>query len=418
MGSLHERNPSVWVGTSPATSYPALADDTTVDVAVVGGGITGLTTALLLKQGGARVAVIEAGRVASGTTGYTTAKVTALHGLVYAQLVAEHGEETARRYADANAAAVEQVASLVDRLGIECDFERRAAFTYTTDPGQRADIEAETEAATRLGLPATLVGATDLPYPVEVAVRLDHQAQLHPRRYCVGLAEAVDGDGSPRLRDDPGARRRRARGRRASRPLHGPHRPRRRGGRPGRAGDAAALRRPRGVLRQGPSHALLRHGRPGRRRRPPGHVPGRRLPHPVDPARAPRRRARPGPRRAEPQGGPGRRHQPVLRRARAVGPRQLRHPLGGLPVVGPGLRARRHGALRGALTPQRAPPRGHRLQEVGPEQRNGGGRDARRLHPRPTQPVGRGLRRRPGGRRRVGQGVRLREPERGQALRQ
>jgi glycine/D-amino acid oxidase-like deaminating enzyme/nitrite reductase/ring-hydroxylating ferredoxin subunit len=196
MGSLHERNPSVWVGTSPATSYPALADDTTVDVAVVGGGITGLTTALLLKQGGARVAVLEAGRVASGTTGYTTAKVTALHGLVYAQLVAEHGEETARRYADANAAAVEQVASLVDQLGIECDFERRAALTYTSGPGQRADIEAEAEAATRLGLPATVVGATDLPYPVEVAVRLDHQAQLHPRRYCVGLAEAVDGDGS------------------------------------------------------------------------------------------------------------------------------------------------------------------------------------------------------------------------------
>lgn len=196
MGSLHERNPSVWVATSPTTSYPALAGDTTVDVAVVGGGITGLTTALLLKQGGARVAVIEAGRVASGTTGYTTAKVTALHGLVYAQLVAEHGEEAARRYAEANAAAVERVASLVDELGIECDLERRAAFTYVTDPERRSDIDAEVEAAGRLGLAATRVEATDLPYPVEAAVRLDHQLQLHPRRYCVGLAEAVDGAGS------------------------------------------------------------------------------------------------------------------------------------------------------------------------------------------------------------------------------
>lgn len=196
MGSLRERNPSVWVGTSPATSYPALTGPTSVDVAVVGGGITGLTTALLLKQGGARVAVLESDRVASGTTGYTTAKVTALHGLVYAQLAAGHGEDTARRYAAANAAAVEKVASLVDQLGIDCQFERRAAFTYTTDSGQRGEIEAEVDAALRFGLPATYVESLDLPYPVAGAVRFDRQAQLHPRHYCIGLARAVDGDGS------------------------------------------------------------------------------------------------------------------------------------------------------------------------------------------------------------------------------
>ena len=197
MGSLTMNNPSVWVGTTASSpSFPALPATVEVDVAVVGGGITGLTTAWLLKQAGAKVAVVEADRVCSGTTGYTTAKVTALHGLTYAELVATHGLDKARQYAQANQAAVERVASLVEELDIDCQFERRPALTYTTDPARRADVAAEVEAATSVGLPATYVETTELPYAVEAAVRLEDQAQFHPRRYCLALAGAINGDGS------------------------------------------------------------------------------------------------------------------------------------------------------------------------------------------------------------------------------
>lgn len=196
MESLKRRNPSIWVATSASSPFPSLGGHIDVDVAVVGGGITGLTTALLLKAAGATVAVIEADRVASGTTGYTTAKVTALHGLTYATLLSKHGEDKARQYAQANQAAVAQVATLVDQLGIDCDLECQPAFTYTTDVERRADVAAEVEAATTLGLPATYTEATDLPYPVEAAIRLDDQLQFHPRRYCLALADAIPGAGS------------------------------------------------------------------------------------------------------------------------------------------------------------------------------------------------------------------------------
>jgi glycine/D-amino acid oxidase-like deaminating enzyme/nitrite reductase/ring-hydroxylating ferredoxin subunit len=195
MGSLHERNRSVWVATTPQTSYPPLAGPVIVDVAVVGGGITGLTTALLLKQTGATVTVIEAGRIASGTTGYTTAKITALHGLTYAQLISEHGAEKTRLYAEANQAGVEQVAALVDQLGIDCQFERQTAYTYTETDDRQGDIAAEVEAASSIGLPVTYVEQTTLPFPIRAAVRLDNQAQIHPRRYCLALAGAIAGDG-------------------------------------------------------------------------------------------------------------------------------------------------------------------------------------------------------------------------------
>src|SRR5688572_25274357 len=101
---MDERNPSLWMRTSPEASYPPLAGDMRVDVAVVGGGIAGLTTALLLTQCGASVAVLDAHRIAAGTTGYTTAKITSLHGLAYAELVETVGEDKARLYGEANQA--------------------------------------------------------------------------------------------------------------------------------------------------------------------------------------------------------------------------------------------------------------------------------------------------------------------------
>src|SRR5690606_13576926 len=108
MGSLHEQNISLWVGTSPESNYPVLHGDIDVDVAVIGAGITGLSTAAMLKQQGRTVAVIEAGNVASGATGYTTAKVTSLHGIMYADLVKHAGKDQAQMYADANQAAIEE----------------------------------------------------------------------------------------------------------------------------------------------------------------------------------------------------------------------------------------------------------------------------------------------------------------------
>jgi glycine/D-amino acid oxidase-like deaminating enzyme/nitrite reductase/ring-hydroxylating ferredoxin subunit len=189
-------NVSYWVESAPETSFPAYqGDDLRVEVAVLGGGITGLTTAMLLTQAGVSVAVVEAGRVACGVTGYTTAKVTSLHGLTYAKLRSTFGEQGARVYGEANQAGLELIARLVEQLGIDCDFERLPAFTYTEDPQRVSAIEEEVEAAHQAGLPASLSSDIGLPFPVQGAVRVEDQAQFHPRRFCLGLAEAIDGDG-------------------------------------------------------------------------------------------------------------------------------------------------------------------------------------------------------------------------------
>jgi glycine/D-amino acid oxidase-like deaminating enzyme/nitrite reductase/ring-hydroxylating ferredoxin subunit len=182
--------------TSQAPPRPSFRGEAHYDVAVVGAGITGLTTALLLKRAGVRTAVLEMGAVGQGVTGFTTAKITSLHQLVYADLVDRHGEDTARTYGTANEAAIGQIAELVDSYDIECAFERRRAVTWATDADLAGLVRREGEVARRLGLPARVTTEVDLPFEVRAAVVFDNQAQFHPRDYLLALADAVDGDGS------------------------------------------------------------------------------------------------------------------------------------------------------------------------------------------------------------------------------
>lgn len=195
-GELPGRPASIWNATEPGTPYPRQETDQSVDVAIVGGGIVGLTAALLLKRAGRTVAVLESRRVAAQVTGGSTAKITSQHGLVYADLIENHGLAKAQAYADANQEAIEQIAVIAASLGVDCDFERKASYVFSRDGSSIKEIEAEHEAAVRLGLPASLVTAAPISVPVARALRFDNQAQFHPRKYLLAVAAAVDGGGS------------------------------------------------------------------------------------------------------------------------------------------------------------------------------------------------------------------------------
>jgi glycine/D-amino acid oxidase-like deaminating enzyme/nitrite reductase/ring-hydroxylating ferredoxin subunit len=187
---------SLWLAATPDTGYPPPGTERAFDVLVLGGGITGLTTALLLKRRGARVAVVEAGRVGGGVTGNNTAKVTALQSTRLSSIRRSRGEDVAAAYAVQSAAAVERVATLAAAEGIECDLRRRAACTVAVRDADLPTVQAEAELARRAGLPVTMSDGTDLPYPVAGVARLADQIEFHPVRYALGLAAAVDGDGS------------------------------------------------------------------------------------------------------------------------------------------------------------------------------------------------------------------------------
>jgi glycine/D-amino acid oxidase-like deaminating enzyme/nitrite reductase/ring-hydroxylating ferredoxin subunit len=186
---------SLWTATAPAPPRPALQAATTTDVCVVGAGFTGLTAALALARAGARVVVLDSHEVGAGVSGHTTAKITSLHQLVYAELRGRFGADAARTYAAAQEAGLAQVAAWVDELGIDCAFRRRPALTYAESPDSVDTLQREAAAARDAGLDVQLVHETDLPYPVAAAIRLDDQAELQPRSYLLGLADAVEAAG-------------------------------------------------------------------------------------------------------------------------------------------------------------------------------------------------------------------------------
>lgn len=180
---------SYWMHSTPATAHPPLRGDLEVDVAIVGGGIAGVCTAWELANAGRTVALLEADRIAASVTGYTTAKLSSLHTLIYAKVRESFGQEAARLYAQSQQQAVERAAAVAAQLGIDCDLERVPAFTYVESEDALHQIRAEVDAAREAGLAASFVTETGLPFRVAGAIRVDDQAQFHPRKYLLGLAE-------------------------------------------------------------------------------------------------------------------------------------------------------------------------------------------------------------------------------------
>jgi glycine/D-amino acid oxidase-like deaminating enzyme/nitrite reductase/ring-hydroxylating ferredoxin subunit len=194
--SKHPKTPDVgesyWMHSTDATRFAPLTDDLTgpdtVDVAVVGGGIAGLSTAWEAARAGRSVVVLEADRIAAGVSGHTTAKITAQHTLIYDRLRRKHGAEAAELYAASQTDALEHIAAVAGELGIDCGLERRPAVTYSRDPGARPELRAEAAAAKEAGLDARYTEETGLPFAVAGAVHVAGQAQFHPRAYLLGLA--------------------------------------------------------------------------------------------------------------------------------------------------------------------------------------------------------------------------------------
>lgn len=179
----------MWLATTPTTAYPALTGEIEADIAVVGAGIAGVTTALLLQESGLQVALVEARRLLEGVTGNTTAKLTSQHGLAYSHIRKSFGAEAARAYGEANQAALEWVVSRVQRDAIDCDLVRTFACVVAQQEDEVEKLQEEVEAAREAGLPASFIRQSELPLPISGGVRFENQARFHPRRYLLALVE-------------------------------------------------------------------------------------------------------------------------------------------------------------------------------------------------------------------------------------
>lgn len=189
-------NTSYWLDSAGLPRFPSLASNVTVDVAIVGGGITGITTAYLLKKNGYRVALLERERCCRIDTGHTTAHLTCVTDQRLHRLAKTFGKDRARAAWEAGLAAIDQIAANIKAEDIACDFRWAPGFLHDSLTKPDADtrsLERDAELARELGFQAEFM--EHVPWANRPGIRFENQAEFHPLKYLAGLLKAIEGDG-------------------------------------------------------------------------------------------------------------------------------------------------------------------------------------------------------------------------------
>ena len=166
---------SFWLKNCLATDFPKLEKGLKVDVAILGGGIAGITTAKLLKDAGNTVAVIESDRIVKDVTAGTTAKITMG---TYNILLSNLGKIRTRAIANVNIIKHLIMVEIIKNNNINCEFHRLPLYIYTESQEKANETLEEFKAAKQLGLPVSYIEELPLPFNTGPAVKYDNQASF------------------------------------------------------------------------------------------------------------------------------------------------------------------------------------------------------------------------------------------------
>ena len=168
--------------------YPILRGRHSADAAVVGGGLTGLMTALWLSRAGLRVALVEAVRLGSGASGCCAGVVSLCDGLRYARVEKQLGAGAAGAYAQTLSGAFRALRELAGEQGPSSGWRDADVRVVTEKDGGMRLLEREAQAMMRAGVAAT-VGAPSLcPLPAAAALTVKDMGMLNPARFLRYLA--------------------------------------------------------------------------------------------------------------------------------------------------------------------------------------------------------------------------------------
>ncbi|PKF76198.1 FAD-dependent oxidoreductase [Chryseobacterium sp. PMSZPI] len=159
------------------------------DVVIVGGGITGVSTALKLQESGKQCIILEAANIGYGTTGGTTAHLNDFFDTTFTQVIRDFGLENAKLYAESGKDAIDIIENNIDTYKIICDFTRKAAYLFALDDQQEEQLKSIAEGAAKVGHEMIYVNDIPFPIPFKEAVRIPGQGHFHPIKYIKGLCK-------------------------------------------------------------------------------------------------------------------------------------------------------------------------------------------------------------------------------------
>ncbi|HYO22938.1 MAG TPA: FAD-dependent oxidoreductase, partial [Flavisolibacter sp.] len=195
---------SLWQKNMPDyTAGQTASTDTTFDVLIAGGGITGITTALLLQKAGKKVIVAEAHSLCFGTTGGTTSHINSFLDTSYDQIESDFGKNASQLVSKATRQSRELFNRNVKDYNINCGFEEKDGYVYAQTPEQVEQLDKMYEASKTAGAEVEYVEQIPVPVEFEKAIRYRGQLQLHPTRYVLALAKAFEASGGVIVQSSP-----------------------------------------------------------------------------------------------------------------------------------------------------------------------------------------------------------------------
>ncbi len=184
---------SIWTLSTKSykKNYEELNKSIEVDVCIVGGGITGVSTAYMLAKNELKVCILEKDSIGKHTTGFTTGKITSQHGLFYKYLTDTFSTNFAKKYLDANQNAISNIRDIINTENIDCDFEQQDNYIYTNDESEVSKIKDEVTAVNNLGFNAEF--STSIPFPIDslASIKFPNQAQFNSLKYIYGLCDCI-----------------------------------------------------------------------------------------------------------------------------------------------------------------------------------------------------------------------------------
>lgn len=184
---------SIWKDTAEESFFAPLTGDLTVDVVIIGGGITGITTAYNLSRSGKKVAVLEARKIGEGDTGSSTGNLYSTIGSPGLHILkSRFNEERMTEVVQSRGAAVDFIEQRIQEFNIDCDFKRVPWCLFTEDESEQSFLEKEKEAAEKAGLTVS----ENIPFPLNIkyGFKVENQAQFNPLQYVVQFAKAIKSD--------------------------------------------------------------------------------------------------------------------------------------------------------------------------------------------------------------------------------
>lgn len=198
---------SLWQAESAPPQFPLPPESITVDVLIIGGGITGVTSAHLLKEAGCTVALVDLYKVGGGETSHTTAHLTYVTDARLNELVSKHGRQEAQAFWEAGLFAMQQIETIASTQRIECGLGHVPGFLFAAeekDAGkERESLRKDADLALEMGFDAQYIDSVSLFQ--RPGVRFANQLKFQPLDYLFGLAQKIPGKGSYILEESDGS---------------------------------------------------------------------------------------------------------------------------------------------------------------------------------------------------------------------